>query len=70
MNERLRPQVSDDFVIGELVRRRGIGGTGIIESIASDGAWVAWDGDHRDFLPFGCLRRAFPRGEEYDVRRR
>lgn len=70
MSDRLRPQTSDDFTIGDLVRRRGIGGTGIIESIADEGCWVAWDGDHRDFLPFGCLRRALPRGEQYDTRRR
>lgn len=65
----LAAQMVDDLLPGDFVRRPGHRGTGMVESVSSDGyATVAWSKDRRDILPFAALRRVKQCGEHLDSR--
>ncbi len=65
----LRSQVVDDLLPGDFVRRPGIRGIGLVESITDDHAVVAWNKDQRDILPFAALRRVCESPNRFDSRR-
>lgn len=65
---RVRNPEPEEFLPGDFVRRIGLAGTGVVESVNGDHATVAWDKDRRDILPFACLTRVEPRGSSLDRR--
>lgn len=71
---RLLAERLKDLDFGDLVRRKGHRGVGIIESDAErirkeQFAWVAWGNGRKDYLPLVALRRVPAKGSEYDARR-
>lgn len=60
----------NDVQQGDLVRRKGHRGVGIIEEEPAHGfAWVGWDNGRRDYLPLVALRKVKPGGSDFDVRK-
>lgn len=60
----------DDIVIGDLVRMIGFAGVGVVESMSTDHAVVAWNRDRRDVCSLNQLRRAGDKdGDHLDTRR-
>lgn len=57
-----------DIQVGDLVRRKGCRGVGLVESIENGFAVVAWSKDHRDILPLLTLRRVNAGGHDLDKR--
>lgn len=59
----------NDLQPGDLARRKGHRGVGIVESVGDGFAWIAWKDGRKDYLPVIALRRITPGGADYDVRR-
>lgn len=58
----------EDIIPGDLVRRIGGRGVGMVESVDDDHATVAWGKGRRDILPLTSLRRVEQRGSSFDRR--
>lgn len=58
----------EDLLPGDLVRRIGGKGVGMVESVDGDHATIAWGRGRRDILPLTCLRRVDQRGSSFDRR--
>jgi hypothetical protein len=67
--KKLRARTVGDLDVGDLVRRLGQRGVGIIETINDGFATVAFDRDRREIHPLGGLRQVKPKGHDYDKRR-
>lgn len=63
---RLFTRSATDFEPGDFVRRYGLWGVGVVESVAEGHAVVAWSKDRRDILPLTALRRTQAGGHSYD----
>ena len=60
----------NDIEPGDMVRRYGHRGVGLVESEPEHGfVWVAWKDGRRDYLPLAGLRIVKPGGSEFDRRR-
>lgn len=57
-----------DLEAGDMVRRVGHRGVGLVESVDQGFAWVAWKEDRKDYLPLCVLRRVRPVGSSFDRR--
>lgn len=61
----------NDLEAGDLVRRKGHRGVGLVEDVNNDGfAWIAWSQTHRDYLPLVALRKVRAGGHDLDRRKR
>lgn len=65
----IRLRGDEDLLPGDFVRRIGLRGVGLIESVKEGHALVAWGGGRRDVLPLASFRRVHQRGSDYDRRR-
>lgn len=61
----------EDIEAGDLVRRYGHRGVGLVEGAPQHGfVWVSWGDGRKDYLPLAALRRIVPGGSDYDRRGR
>lgn len=63
-------RILNDLEPGEFVRRKGLRGVGLVESVGNGFAWVAWKDGRKDYLPIVMLRRVRPAGHDLDARKR
>lgn len=56
----------NDLQAGDLVRRKGHRGVGIVESVIDGTATVAWDAARKDILPVSAFRRIRAIGHDLD----
>lgn len=56
-----------DIEPGDMVRRYGHRGVGIVESYPEHGfVWVSWKNDRKDYLPLAALRLVQAGGSQFD----
>lgn len=59
-------RIFSDLEVGDFVRRKGVRGVGLVETVSQGFAWVAWKDGRKDYLPLMCLRRCRASGSEHD----
>lgn len=57
-----------DLQTGDLVRRMGYRGVGLVEEVIHGFAWVSWKDSRKDYLPICVLRKVRACGHEFDAR--